>query len=139
MSRWYGIGGNWINSSFPQYIAINRKPENGCDIHNSDYVISGIMIQLNLFKTFSEEDIHDYKEHDGLVHGTKLIINIFYPWVNNQWHVVRADIYVDSVQACDELKKRGLRFIGVVKTATRGLCMEKLSEIELARRGMWKG
>ena len=129
MSRWYGIGGNWINSSLPQYIAINRKPENGCDIHHSDYVISGIMIQLNLFKTFSEEDINYSKEHDGLVHGTKLIINILYPWVNNQWHVVSTEIYVDSVQACDELKKRGLRFISVVKTATRGLCMEKLSEI----------
>ena len=43
------------------------------------------------------------------------------------------------MQACDELKKRGLRFIVVVKTAIRGFCMEKLSEIELARRGMWKG
>ena len=43
------------------------------------------------------------------------------------------------VQACDELKKRGLRFIGVVKTETISFCMEKLSDIELAWRGMWKG
>ena len=43
------------------------------------------------------------------------------------------------MQSCDNLKKRGLGFIGVVKTATIGFCMEKLSEIELTRSGMWKG
>ena len=43
------------------------------------------------------------------------------------------------MQACEELKKSGLRFIGVVKTAIRGLCIEKLSEIELVRRGLWRG
>ena len=43
------------------------------------------------------------------------------------------------MKACDELKKRGMRFIGVVNTAIRGLCMEKLSEIELAHSGLWKG
>ena len=43
------------------------------------------------------------------------------------------------MQACDELKKRVLRFIGVVKTANRGFCIEKLSEIELSWEGLWKG
>ena len=37
------------------------------------------------------------------------------------------------------MKNRGLGFNGLVKTATRGFCMEKLSEIELVRMGMWKG
>ena len=32
MSRWYGIGGHWINASLPQYIVIDRNPENGCEI-----------------------------------------------------------------------------------------------------------
>ena len=43
------------------------------------------------------------------------------------------------MKARDDLKKRGLRFIGVVKTSTRGFCMEFFSEIEIARRGLWKG
>ena len=43
------------------------------------------------------------------------------------------------MQACDELKKRGLRFIGVVKKATMDLCMANLYEIDLARRGLCKG
>ena len=28
ISRWYGLGGNWINIGLPMYIAIERKPEN---------------------------------------------------------------------------------------------------------------
>ena len=27
MSRWYGIGGHWINAGLPQYIEIDIKPE----------------------------------------------------------------------------------------------------------------
>ena len=35
ISRWYGLGGGWINIGIPMYIDIDRKPENGCDIQNS--------------------------------------------------------------------------------------------------------
>ena len=35
MPIWYGIGGPWINDGFPQYITIDRNPENGCEIHNA--------------------------------------------------------------------------------------------------------
>ena len=54
MSRWYGIGGHWINACLPQYIAIDRKLENGCEIQNAADGVSGIMIQLNLVKNYSE-------------------------------------------------------------------------------------
>ena len=122
----------------PQYIAIDIKTENGCEIHNDDDGVSGIMMQLKLAKTSSEEDLHSNEEHDGLLHGTKVMINLLQPWENKKRRVVSADRYFDSLQACDDLKKRGLRFIGVVKTANRGFCTEKLFEIELARRGLWK-
>ena len=96
-------------------------------------------MQLNIVKNSFKEDLHSPEKHYGLLHGTKVMLNILQPWVNNQRRVVSADSYFASVQACDDLKKRVLRFIGVVKTATRGFCMEKLSNIELARRGLWKG
>ena len=32
ISRWYGKGGHWINHGLPMYVAIDRKPENGCEI-----------------------------------------------------------------------------------------------------------
>ena len=44
MSRWYGHGGHWINHGLPQYIAIDRKPENGCEIQNAACGVSGVML-----------------------------------------------------------------------------------------------
>ena len=51
MSKWYGNGGFWINMDLPQYIAIERKPENGCEIRNSACGRSKIMMRLKLEKT----------------------------------------------------------------------------------------
>ena len=126
ISRWYGIVGHWINAGLPQYIEIDRKPVNGCEIQNTADGVSVIMIQLKLVKTSSEEDLHSPEEHDGLLHGNKLMLNIFLPWVNKQRRDVISDIYFALVQSCDDLKKRGLSFICVVKTATSVFCMEKI-------------
>ena len=51
MSRWYGLGGHWINMGLPMYVAIDRKPEDGLEIQNSACSHSGIMYQLKLVKT----------------------------------------------------------------------------------------
>ena len=91
MSRCYGTGGHWINANFPQYIAIDINPENGCEIHNAADGVSGIMMQLKLVKTSSEEDLHSPEENDGLLHGTKIMLNILQPSVNKQRRVVSAD------------------------------------------------
>ena len=91
MPRWYGIGGHWINSGLPQYIAIDRKPENGCEIQNAADVFSGIMMQLNFVKTYSEEDLHSPEEHDGLLHGTNVTVNLLQPWINKQRRFVITD------------------------------------------------
>ena len=58
MSRCYGIGGHWINSGLPHYIAIDRNPQNCGEIQNADGEFSCIMMQLKLANTSSEEDIH---------------------------------------------------------------------------------
>ena len=31
MSRWHGLGRHWINCGLPNYVAMDRKPENGCE------------------------------------------------------------------------------------------------------------
>ena len=91
MSRCYGTGGHWINANFPQYIAIDINPENGCEIHNAADGVSGIIMQLKLVKTSSEEDLHSTGEHYRLLHGTKVMLNLFQPWVNKQWRVFSTD------------------------------------------------
>ena len=35
ISRWYGIGGGWINIGLLMYIEIDCKSENGCEIQNA--------------------------------------------------------------------------------------------------------
>ena len=50
MSCWYGQGGHWINHGLPQYVAIDRKPENGCEIQNAACGMSRVMLQVKLVK-----------------------------------------------------------------------------------------
>jgi hypothetical protein len=44
ISRWYGLGGDWINVGLPMYVAMERKPENGAEIQNACCADSGVMI-----------------------------------------------------------------------------------------------
>ena len=82
----------------PQYILIDRKTENGCEIQNNDDGVDGIMMKLKFVKTSSEEDLHSTEEHDGLFHGNKVILNLLQTWVNKQRRVVSTDIYFALVQ-----------------------------------------
>jgi Transposase IS4 len=71
ISRWYGQGGEWINHGLPKYVAIDRKPENGCEIQNTVCAKSGVMIRMKIVKTAEEEKTHVIIGSDGLLHGTK--------------------------------------------------------------------
>ena len=139
ISRWYGQGGHWINMGLPMYIAIDRKPENGCEIQNSACGRSGVMLRLKLVKTAEEcETEHANTADDGLLHGTRVLKALVAPWTNSN-RIVCADLYFASVGCCEELKRIGLRFIGVVKTATKRFPMQYLSQIELENRGEFSG
>ena len=55
ISRWYGGGRYWINEGLPCYTAIDCRPENGCEIQNSECGESGVMLRLKLVKTFKRK------------------------------------------------------------------------------------
>ena len=131
ISRWYGLGGEWINIGLPMYVAIDRKPENGCKIKDAACGKSKIMIRLKLVKTSTEEEANSTYEHgDGVLYGTKVILELVRPWANTN-RLVCGDSYFASVGAALSLMNIGLRFIGVVKTATKKFPMKYLSEIEM--------
>ena len=138
MSRWYGQGGHWINHGLPMYVAIDRKPENGCEIQNAACGHSGVMIRLKIVKTAEEENASVVTEDDGNNHGTNVLKFLVEPWVRTD-HCVCADSYFASVNAVTVLRMMGLRFIGVVKTATKKFPMSYLSNLELVQRGDYKG
>ena len=104
------------------YLAIDRTPENGCEIQNAVDRKSGIMLRLRLVTTAEESHIQDAvgdkAEETRLLHGTQVLKGLVLPWANSD-RVVCAESYFASVGAAEELKRIGLWFIGVVKTATR--------------------
>jgi hypothetical protein len=138
MSRWYGQGGDWINHGLPNYVAIDRKPENGCEIQNSACGRSGVLLRLKLVKTAEEEQQHTTEDDNGLLHGTVVLKQLLEPWFYSD-RIVCADSYFASVGAAKELLKYRLRFIGVVKTATKFYPMQYLGSLVLSGRGDRKG
>ena len=114
----------------PMYVAIDRKPENGCEIQDGACGKSGIMISLRVVKTSNEEERNNTREHDdGQLHGTKVLLELVDKWAHSD-RVVCADSYFVYVAAAKALKSIGLRFIGVVKTATKEFPLKHLSGIE---------
>ena len=82
---------------------------------------SGVMLRLKLVKGGSYEKHEPDGQQDGatrMLHGTRVLLFLLSPWYNSQ-SVVCADIYVASLGAAQERMRNGVRFIGVVKTATR--------------------
>ena len=133
MSQWYGQGGHWINHGLPMYVVINRKPENGCEIQNAACGHSGVMIRLKVVKTAEEENASAVTDDDGNNHGTNVLKFLVEPWVRTD-HCVSADSYFVSVNAVTVMRTMGLRFIGVVKMATKKFPMSYLSNLELVQR-----
>ncbi|KAG7360951.1 transposase IS4 [Nitzschia inconspicua] len=138
ISRWYGQDGHWTNMGLPMYVAIDRKPENGCEIQNATCGQSGFMLRLKLGKTAAEESTTTQVHNESLLHGTALLKFLVSPW-RFCGRIVCADSYFASVGAAEELKQNGLKFIGVVKTATKKFPMAHLQAVELQGIGDRRG
>ena len=57
----------------PIYIAIDRKPENGCEIQNSACSESGVMLWLLLVKSEEYSDLHTQENNEGFQHGSAIL------------------------------------------------------------------
>ena len=141
ISRWYGKGVNGINHGIPLHFAIDRKPENGCKIQCASCGVSGIMLRLKLVKTAEEEARHvalmdeaesgQIMSEQELLHGgAKVMRDLVMPWMNSD-RVVCGDSYFASVPAARMMMRYGMKYIGVVKSATRQYPMPYLSQVEL--------
>src|SRR5210317_412382 len=131
------MGGHWINGGLPNYVAMDRKPENGCEIQDAACGDSGIMIRLKLVKTSNEEE-EEGGGGEGELHGLKVMKELTEPWWGS-WRVVCGDSFFASVPAAEEMLRKQLHFIGVIKTATKKYPLAYLSNLELQNRGDFKG
>jgi len=134
MCKWYGRGGHWIQRGLPMYVAIDRKNENGCEIQNAACGRSGIMLNLSVVTTAEHRQGTADSEDDDLPHGTVVLKKLVAPWAGTR-RVVCADSFFASVTTVQKLRAMGLRFIGVVKTATRVYPTGTLSKLPLEDRG----
>ena len=155
MVRWYGLGGSWISVGLPHYVAMDRKPEDGCEIQSACCTGSGIICQIKLCKSKSEceraaqaqdnEPANDataaHTTDNGKSSksaGTSAVLELTRPWHSTN-RIVVADSAFASVNTAVQLNKRRLGFIGVVKTATKRFPMEPLQDTVLPSRGQYTG
>ena len=118
ISRWYGLGGHWIDVGLPHYVSIDRKPEAGCEIQNAACASSGIIPRLELVTTAKKAFEGDKN------HGTAMLHRL-----------ICADSCFYSVESAKWLKILRLRFTGVVQAATRKYPMAHLGALEMEGRG----
>jgi len=133
MCKWHGQGGPWSKLGLPMYVAIDGNSENGCEIQNTACGRSGVMLRLSVATSAKHERATGVDNDDGLPHGASVLKCLVAPWAGTQ-RVVCADSYFASVAAANQLLTTGLRFIGVVKTATRGYPMKALSTLVVDTR-----
>ena len=79
------------------YVAIDRKPENGCEIQNPACGCSGVMIQLKVLKTAEEENASAVTDDDGNNHGTNVLKFLVEPWVR------QTTVYVPIHTSCPSI------------------------------------
>jgi Transposase IS4 len=138
MIRWYGTGGDWINKGLPHYVAIDRKPENSCEIQNAACGKTGIMMELHVVKGPAEERlVLENDEDDDLRHGCKVMLHLLRFWTSAKCRIVCADSYFASVQAARRQFDLNFRFIGVIKTTTKLVPKQYLGEVECPFVGLW--
>ena len=135
MSRWYGLGGDYLKGKgLPHYVALDRKPENGCELKSACCGESGIMLRLEVTRSAVETRVLPYESEQQ--HGTAVTLRLVEPWFNSN-RIVCADSYFSSVATAACLLRYKLWFIGVVKTATKGFPMAFLESLTLSHRGQF--
>jgi hypothetical protein len=102
ISRWHGASGFWINIGLPKYIAIDGKPENGCEMQNAGCGRSGVMTRLKLVPTPESEDASQAQNSDGLAHGTAVLTELVGLLAMSN-RVACAYSYFASVASAEEL------------------------------------
>lgn len=133
-SRWYGLGGHYINIGLPMYVAMDRKPEDGCKIQCCADGTTGVMCGLKVVKSAEEVDrLKDlypmpwYKE--SIHHGGQVLLDLFQPWLGTN-RLLAGDSYFASVTLAEELEKvHNMGFVGTIKTATKGFPQTYFSNV----------
>lgn len=126
MFAWYGKGLNRERGGMPAVIKIKRKPKGvGCECKTIADVQSGIMIGMEINEGKDAMQQKTWQREFGA--GTATTLRLTRPW-HGTGRIVIGDSWFASVKTATELQKRGLHFMGIVKTATRNYPIKELRE-----------
>lgn len=132
ISSWRGRDGTVLDG-MPHVTKIKRKPHGvGLEMRDACDVMSGIMLRLELCE--GKEAMMEKPFQRELGAGTAALLRLTEPWWGSR-RIVCADSAFASVKSAVELRKRGLHFLGLVKTATRSFPKQYLNSYPLAERG----
>jgi hypothetical protein len=85
--------------------------------------------------TAEHEERRASEAEAGLKHGTVILDRLTKPWYGRGGRIACADTYFASVEAALHIQARGVRFIGVVKTAKSSYPLKLLQSKVLPTRG----
>ena len=77
------VRGHWINCGLPNYVAMDRKLENGCEIQDACDGRSKVMIQLKLVKGAADNGLSAAEDPGGGLHGPRIMKQLVWPWANS--------------------------------------------------------
>ena len=77
------------------YVAIDKKPENGVDIHNASCGWFRITMRLRIVKS-ARNDAEQEENEENTPYGTKVMKKLVLPWDNTD-RIVCEDSYFSSV------------------------------------------
>ena len=81
------------------YVLMDRKTENGEEIHNAAFGRLFIMVRIDIVKSASNEEEKEDDE-DNIPHGKKIMKELVIP-LSNTYRIVCADSYFASVPAAE--------------------------------------
>jgi hypothetical protein len=117
MFAWYGKGLHNEKDGLPAVIKIKRKPKGiGCECKTLADVQSGVMIAIEINEGKTAMQQKEFQQEFGA--GTVTTLRMTRPW-HGSGRIVIGDSWFASAKTAIQLHKRGLYFLGIIKTATK--------------------
>lgn len=111
---------------------MKRKPEIGCELKKSACGASEIVLKIESFMS-AEKTSAKYEAKTS--HRAAVALRLVEPWFQTA-RPVRTDSHLASVETKNAVSKKGLRFIGVVKTAPKKIYISTCQDLKWQKRGL---
>jgi hypothetical protein len=81
ITRWYGMGADYINIGHPHPLYLDRKPEGGGEIQSACCSDTGVMIRMRTVKSADYYQRHPVSPQEAaLNNGTRVLKELTLPW-----------------------------------------------------------